>query len=237
MRWRNRNYLLFSVLFNYSLSDKNSERYIPAFSFEFLTPLYDFVMRWITRESVFKPELVRQMEIAKEDKVLDLGCGTATSTILIKKACLEAELVGFDVDLKILGIAQSKIKKAGFDIALNLGTGLCLPYRDSSFDRVASSMVLHHLTRENKIRALKEVFRVLQPDGELHIADFGKPQNIPMYFPSLIIRHLEEASDSVKGMLPEIFQLAGVQEIEEKGKYSSLFGTVALYKMRKPEKK
>ena len=76
----------------------------------------------------------------------------------------------------------------------------------------------------------------MQPNGELHIADFGKPQNIPMYFPSLIIRHLEEASDSVKGMLPEIFQLAGFQEIEEKGKYSSLFGTVALYKMRKPEK-
>src|SRR4030066_1051341 len=145
MRWRNRNYLLFSVLFNYSLSDKNSERHIPAFSFEFLTPLYDFVMRWITRESVFKPELVRQMEIAEEHKVLDLGCGTATLTILIKKACPEARVVGFDVDSRILAIARSKIKKADLDIALNLGTVLCLPYADNSFDRVASSMVLHHL--------------------------------------------------------------------------------------------
>ena len=216
------------------MSDENSDRYIPAFSFEFLTPLYDFVMRWITRESVFKPELVRQMEIAKEDKVLDLGCGTATSTILIKKACLEAELVGFDVDLKILGIAQSKIKKAGFDIALNLGTVLCLPYRDSSFDRVASSMVLHHLTRENKILALKEVFRILKPAGELLVADFGKPQNIFMRCPSLIIRHLEEASDNVKGLLPEIFQLAGFGEIEEIGKYMSIFGTISLYKICRP---
>jgi len=176
------------------------------------------------------------MEIAEEHKVLDLGCGTATFTILIKKACPEAEVVGFDVDSRILSIAQSKIKKTGFDIALNLGTALCLPYTDNSFNRVASSMVLHHLTRENKIRALKEVFRVLKPNGELHIADFGKPQNIPMYFPSLIIRHLEEASDNIKGLLPEIFQLAGFQEIKEKGKYSSLFGNVSLYKMRKPEK-
>ena len=224
------------MLINYSLSDKNSVRYIPAFSFGFLTPLYDCIMRWVTRETVFKPSLVRQMEITREYKVLDLGCGTARLTVLIKKACPEAEVVGFDVDSRILGIAQSKIKKTGVDIALNLGTALCLPYADNSFDRVASSMVLHHLTRENKIRALKEVFRVLQPNGELHIADFGKPQNIPMHFPSLIIRHLEEACDSVKGLLPKIFQLAGFQEIKEKGKYSSLFGTIALYKMRKPEK-
>ena len=234
MRWRNRNYLSFSVLFNCSLSDKNSDRYIPAFSCGFLTPLYDFVMRWVTRESVFKPDLVKSMEITEEYKVLDLGCGTATLTILIKKACVEARVVGFDVDSRILAIARSKIKKADLDIALNLGTVLCLPYADNSFDRVASSMVLHHLTRENKILALKEVFRILKPAGELLVADFGKPQNIFMRCPSLIIRHLEEASDNVKGLLPEIFQLAGFGEIEEIGKYMSIFGTISLYKICRP---
>ena len=229
-----RNYLSFSVLFYYSVSEKNSAGYIPAFSCGFLTPLYDFVMRWITRESVFKPELVRQMEIAKEYKVLDLGCGTAMLTILIKKACVEAEVVGFDVDSKILAIARSKIRKTGLDIALNLGNALCLPYTNNSFERVASSMVLHHLARENKILALKEVFRILKPGGKLLVADFGKPQNILMRFPSLIIRHLEEASDNVKGSLPEIFHLAGFKEMEDIGKYMSIFGTISLYKMCKP---
>jgi ubiquinone/menaquinone biosynthesis C-methylase UbiE len=174
------------------------------------------------------------MEIAKEYNVLDLGCGTATLTILIKKTRLEAGVVGFDADSKILSIARSKIKKAGLAIALNLGTALCLPYVNNSFERVASSMVIHHLTRENKILALKEVFRVLKPNGELHVADFGKPQNIIMHFPSLIIRHLEEASDNVKGLLPEFFQLAGFEEIEEIRKYMSIFGTISLYKMCKP---
>jgi len=49
-----------------------------------------------------------------------------------------------------------------------------LPYPDNSFDRVVSSLVFHHLTRENKIHSLKEVFRVLKPQGELHVLDFGK---------------------------------------------------------------
>jgi len=234
-RRKNISYLSFTVPFCYRLSDKNSDGYIPAFRFEFLTPLYDFIMRWITRESVFKPDLVRQMEIVKDYKVLDLGCGTATLTILIKKACAEAEVVGFDVDSKILAIARSKTKREGLTIEFNLGTALCLPYANNSFERVATSMVIHHLTRENKILALKEIFRVLKPDGELHIADFGKPQNILMHFPSLVIRRLEEASDNVKGLLPEFFQLAGFEKIEELGKYMSIFGTITLYKMCKCE--
>jgi len=212
---------------------KNNDKYIPVLSYGFLTPLYDFMMQWAARESTFKRNLVEQARIEKGHRVLDLGCGTATLTILIKKAHPEAEVVGLDGDPKILEIARSKVTKAGLDISLDYGMAFELPYPEDSFDRVISSMVFHHLTHENKVRTVKEVLRVLRLGGELHVADFRKPQNALMYLPSLIIGRLEETSDNLKGLLPEIFRNAGF-EVEETARYMTMFGTIALYRARKP---
>jgi len=214
--------------------EPRSTVYIPAFSLSFLTPFYDFMMKWAARESAFKPKLVKQARIEKGHRVLDIGCGTATLTILIKKIQPEAEVIGLDTDPKILEIAKLKVAKAGLDIVLDYGTAFELPYPENSFDRVVSSMVFHHLTSENKVRSLKEVFRVLRPGGEFYVADLGKPQNVLMYLPSLIIRRLEEASDNVKGLLPEMIRNAGFDHVEETVRYMTMFGTLTLYRARKP---
>lgn len=94
-------------------------------------------------------------------------------------------------------------------------------------------MVLHHLTRENKVRTLKEAFRVLKPGGELHVADFGKPQNVLMRLTSLIMRHLEKTSDLIKGSLPDMLHDAGFEQVEQTGQFMTIFGTFALYKAQK----
>ena len=125
---------------------EDREPYVPAFSYGFLTPFYDFMMRWAARESAFKPKLVEQARIEKGHRVLDIGCGTATLTILIKKAHPEAEVIGIDGDPKVLQIAKSKVAEAGVNIALDYGITSKLPYPDNSFHRVILSMVLHHLT-------------------------------------------------------------------------------------------
>ena len=50
-----------------------------------------------------------------------------------------------------------------------------LPFRDGSFDRTVSSLLLHHLTRPAKRAALGEIARVLSKrDGELHVLDWGR---------------------------------------------------------------
>ncbi|MCX9009865.1 MAG: methyltransferase domain-containing protein [Candidatus Methanoperedens sp.] len=214
---------------------KPSPKFIPALKFAWLTPLYDSIMHLTMRELTIKRRLVEQMSVERGHRVLDLGCGTATLTIMIKKTYPEAEVVGLDIDPRILEIARSKIADAGVDIKLDEGSAVELPYPDGYFDRVVSSLFIHHLAHEDKIRAFEEIFRVLKPGGEFHVADFGKPHNAVMWLVSLLMRWFEEVSDNIKGLLPEMFRQAGFEQIEETARYTTIFGTVSLYKMRKPE--
>ncbi|PSB48925.1 methyltransferase type 11 [Cyanosarcina cf. burmensis CCALA 770] len=216
--------------------DKNHNKYIPALKYDLLTPVYDPLLKWTMGEFAFKRQLVRQAGIEKGNRVLDLGCGTATLTLLLKKSHPEAEVVGLDGDPKVLEIAKTKAVKTGLKIALDRGMAFELPYPDRSFDRVLSSLVFHHLTRDNKVRTLKEVFRVLKPGGELHVADWGKPQNTLMRVAFLLVQMLDgfnTTADSVNGLLPELFSQAGFEDIQQTERRMTLFGTLALYRARK----
>lgn len=214
--------------------NQNGMDYIPALKHNWLTPLYDPLIHWF--ESAFKSQLVEQAKIASGHRVLDLGCGTATLTLLIKQTQPDAAVVGLDGDPNILEIAKAKAAKAGLLITLDQGMSFDLPYPDNSFDRVLSSLVFHHLTRENKIRTLKEVFRVLTPNGELHIADWGKAQNALMrmaFLPVQMLDGFRTTADNVKGLLPGLLSTAGFEDIQQTVHYSTLLGTLTLLQARK----
>lgn len=213
--------------------ESNSTNYIPALKLDFLTPFFDPFLKYFAKESVFKLKLVEQVSISSNEKVLDLGCGTGTLAIMLKQNYPGSELTGVDVDPKVLEIAKKKAMEKDVDINFNLGTCSELPYPDNYFDVVTSSLMFHHLTRENKIRTLQEIFRVLKPHGELHVADLGKPQNFFMYFGSAIIGYLEEGLDNMNGLLPKMFKSAGFKEIIENDKIMTLFGTISLYRCQK----
>ncbi len=208
--------------------------YIPALGHDWLTPLYDPLLRWGMREETFKRGLIAQAQITPGYRVLDLGCGTATLTILIKQLHPEATVIGLDGDPQVLEIGRAKAARAGVDITLDQGMAFQLPYPDTSFDRVLSSLVLHHLTREDKQRTAYEAFRVLRPGGELHVVDFGKPHTVPAHMLSLVTRRLERAADNIAGLLPKMFRRAGFEAVEEAARYMTIVGTLASYKARKP---
>ncbi len=213
---------------------KKRETFIPALKYERLTLYYDPLLRWVMREASFKARLIQQAALQPEHRILDLGCGTATLTIMAKKAHPQTRLVGLDADMKVLRLAQGKAAKDVVDIDLLLGTAFQLPYADNSFDRVLSSLVFHHLTTDSKQRTLQEVHRVLRPGGELHIVDFGKPHGAFAYVMSHIMRRLEHTTDNVKGRLPEMFRQAGLEQVSETARYLSVFGTPSQYQGRKP---
>ena len=205
--------------------------YIPALRYSWLTSIYDPVVRWTTRESTFKRALVTQADVRPHHKLLDLGCGTATLTIAIKEAHPDADVVGLDGDANILRMAGKKAADAGVSISLHRGYSYALPYADNSFDRVVSSLFFHHLTTRNKRRTLAEIERVLKPGGQLHIADWGKAQNLIMrsvFFLVQLLDGFETTADNVLGRLPALIGEAGFQAVKKTAEWAAPLGTISL---------
>ena len=210
-----------------------TDKYIPALRFDWLTAVYDPVVRFTSRETVFKKALIEQASVRPHQQVLDLGCGTGTLTILLKEAAPLADVVGLDGDPGVLKIASKKVRESSLNIDLDEGMSFDLPYQNGYFDRVVSSLFFHHLTTENKVKTLGEIKRVLKPGGEFHIADWGKPSSYFMRLSSRLIQLLdgfETTADNFNGLIPQMMEQAGFGKIEETNHFNTLFGTIRLHR-------
>jgi ubiquinone/menaquinone biosynthesis C-methylase UbiE len=206
----------------------NSSKYIPPLRFEWLTPLYDPLLKWVMRENMFKSRLIQQAYIRPNMKVLDLGCGTGTLTIMLKRAYPDATIVGLDGDSQVLDIAREK--SHGMNIQWGKGLAASLPYPDSRFDRVVTSLVVHHLVTDDKRRAFQEIYRVLKPHGEIIVLDFGMPHSPLSRFMVSYMRRLEEVADNFAGLIPRFITEAGFGDVKEAEHFFTIFGRLSLWR-------
>jgi hypothetical protein len=117
--------------------ERSQEGFVPALGTDRLTPFYDAVA-FFTGAQFFKRRLVKAARIEPGQRVLDIGCGTGSLVLMVKRACPEASVVGLDVDEKILTIARRKLATAGADVELRAGsatapavrTGIVRPHRN-----------------------------------------------------------------------------------------------------------
>ncbi|MGE5124184.1 MAG: class I SAM-dependent methyltransferase [Acidobacteriaceae bacterium] len=207
-----------------------TQRYIPALRFHCLTPFFDPLLSIFMREEVFKRRLIVQAGLRPGMHLLDVGCGTGTLVMMIKQAYPQVEVSGLDADPEILAMAKKKVARAGSDVNLDQGMAYSLPYPGNFFDRVLSSMVMHHLTREDKIRTFREIHRVLRLEGELHLVDFGPPTHLYTRLSTMVLQQFEEVEDNINGKLAGFIRSAGFALAIQNGHYDTLFGTLTFYK-------
>lgn len=148
------------------------EDYLPAAGHDWALPLYDPIVRLMGLDRS-RDVLIEQAAVRPAHDVLEIGCGTGTLTVRVKRLHPDARVVGLDPDPKALGIAREKSERAGVTVELDRGFSDRMPYPDSSFDRVLSSYMFHHLSQDAKTSTLREVHRVLRPGGSLHLVDFA----------------------------------------------------------------
>ena len=147
----------------------NRHDYLPAAGHDLLLPGYDLLTRLLGMPPAYD-ELITAAELHDGAQVLEIGCGTGNLTMRAIRAHPGVELTGIDPDSRALDRAR---RKAGdlVGVCFEQGYAQELPYADGSFDRVLSSMMLHHLDDGVKAAAIAEGFRVLRPGGSIHIVD------------------------------------------------------------------
>ena len=214
--------------------------YLPALRFPALTRFFDPLLRVAMPEERIKRRLTERANPVDASRILDVGCGTGTLAIMLKRVAPEAEVVALDADPEILEIARQKSERAGTEIRLVHGFSTALPFEDRSFDRVLSTLFFHHLSGEAKGATAAEIGRVLKPGGELHVADLGRPSDPLMRALVTSVRvfdGFEQTRDNVNGALPEIFERAGLADASERDRFRTAVGTVALYGATRPRRR
>lgn len=211
--------------------------FVPAAGVHWLTRFYDPALTLLMRERAWRPRLLEQVAPRPGDRILDLGCGTGTLTVMLQHVCPEAAIIGLDVDRDVLGIARAKADAAGIPISFWQGraddSSNVPMFRFASFDKIVSSLLFHHLTSEQKRRALAHARSLLRSSGEMHIADWGKPTNALMRLLFYSVQALDSyanTSDNIMGRLPEFMHDAGFSDVTETHREATVFGTLSFYR-------
>lgn len=95
-------------------------------------------------------------------RALDVACGTGlVAMTMLDRVGSSGSVIGVDINEGMLAVARSKSSRITWDKA----AAEQLPYDDASFDRVACQFSLMYF--ENREQALREMTRVLRPEGLL----------------------------------------------------------------------
>jgi ubiquinone/menaquinone biosynthesis C-methylase UbiE len=222
----------FSDLDGVKYMTQPARTYLPAAGRDIFLPLYDPLLKVLGTERA-REKLLTQAGLRPTDRVFDLGCGTGTLAVLLKKQFPQVEIVGLDPDPKALARARKKAAREGLAIQFDQGFGDHLPYPAASFDRVFSSLMFHHLRAEEKGNTLREVHRVLKPGGEFHMMDLEGPEDQkPGWFARLLHLHAELKENSAANVIA-VMKEAGFPDATKVGRWSRLIGSVAYYKAEK----
>ncbi len=148
--------------------------------------LYDFLFEKVFKiDSKFFLKLESYSNIKGDEKILDIGSGTSSFAIYLKKKYKDLEIESVDGSSKMLEIAEKKIKKNRVEISTQEGLAENLPFEDNTFDIIYSVFLFSYIPETIKPFALKELNRVLKKDGKLVVVDITEQNGLKRVWNSL----------------------------------------------------
>ncbi len=200
--------------------------------------LYDPIIEGLSfgRERKFREKTLDYMEFAPTARILDVGCGTGSLTLLVAgQLQAPGEAVGIDAAPKMIAIAERKAAAADLPARFYPGVAESLDFPDADFDLVVNSMFTHHIDTELKKSAFAEMERVLKPGGTLVTADVDRPTTPLGWLMGWGARWMlvqKELADNLRGDLPDLMLGAGFLDVR---RVDHVYGLVSFFVARKAD--
>ncbi|HEX9933742.1 MAG TPA: class I SAM-dependent methyltransferase [bacterium] len=178
-------------------SNKRADRWFKKWAVE-----YDNTLGKIKRHHRLLDLVVQMSGVRKNDRVLDLGCGTGLLSLkFVKKA--KCTVQGMDRSPEMLQLFERKIKKLRLSdqITCKLADAERLSLKNDSFDIIASTVTLHHV--RNKVRVLKKIHAILKPGGRFILGDIDMDTTGKLTDPRRLKRILDYLNDELVLALQE----------------------------------
>ena len=176
---------------------------------------YDLYMKRITlgREDALRKMTVNLAQIKQGDCVLEIGCATGSLSLAAKRQTgEEGSVFGIDIIPGMIEVSRKKAELANMDVSFQVGNIQDIPFPNEHFDEVMCSFMIFHMSEKVRNNGIKEICRVLKPNGKLLVLDLALPPNkvsraILKLFLGFMLKHnLEE--------LKPIMESSGFSQIE-----------------------
>jgi ubiquinone/menaquinone biosynthesis C-methylase UbiE len=199
--------------------------YLPAAGRDWRLPFYDPLVALMGAGRT-RRALIERAALQPHQRVLEIGCGTGTLLTQIALEDPTIDVVGLDPDPKALARARQKARRRHLSIRLDQGFADQTPYPDDSFDRVFSSFMFHHLPAHEKEPVLREVRRVLKPQGLFVMLDFAGREPGER---GLMARHLHAShrlEENSEDRILALLRRAGFDDPRRIAREKLLFGQI-----------
>ncbi|MFG2651388.1 SAM-dependent methyltransferase [Streptomyces sp. NPDC048436] len=120
-------------------------------------------------------QVIRRLDPRPGQHVLDVGCGIGSPALQLARDH-QVTIKGISISSRQVALANERAREAiglAGSVSFETVDAMSLPYPDGTFDRVMSLESMMHMP--DKLRALKEITRVLRPGGRLALADIAQP--------------------------------------------------------------
>jgi len=128
-------------------------------------------------DKLWRKKAVRLCAIKKNDKVLDLCCGTGKMIELECKAVgVNTVVIGLDFNKEMINVGYKKLNQSLNNYKFNLieGDAMELPFEDNTFQCITIAFGLRNVP--DKIKAISEMYRVIKPGGKIVCLELSKPE-------------------------------------------------------------